>query len=34
MGVWLFRRRKDLKEDKLDKDLKIAIENKLKEFGF
>ena len=34
MGYWLGSRKQDLNEDKLDKDLKIAIENKLKDFGF
>ena len=34
MGVWLTQRKGDLKKGKLDKDIKIVIETKLKEFGF
>ena len=34
MGNWLNSRKGDLKEDKLDKDIKIAIETKLKDYGF
>ena len=34
MGSWLGDRKKYYKKGKLDKDLKLAIESKLKNFGF
>ena len=34
MGNWLTQRKGEYKKGKLDKDLKLAIETKLKDFGF